>query len=157
MSRFTFFWQSESPFSQWHLSRFELDGHVYVTAEQWMMASKARLFGDEEIERRILGTPSPREQKAFGRKVRGFVPATWEAEREAIVYRGNHATSRPEGANRQQPPSTPSCSRRCSQHEGPRWWRRAPWIGSGALAWQQITPTRRIPSSGADSTCWEKS
>ncbi|MGE0324928.1 MAG: NADAR family protein [Polyangiaceae bacterium] len=91
MSRFTFFWQSESPFSQWHLSRFELDGHVYVTAEQWMMASKARLFGDEEIARRILGTQSPREQKAFGRKVRGFVPATWEAEREAIVYRGNHA------------------------------------------------------------------
>ncbi len=91
MSRFTFFWQAESPFSQWHLSRFELDGNVYVTAEQWMMASKARLFEDTEIEQRILGTQSPREQKALGRKVRGFNRERWEAERESIVYRGNHA------------------------------------------------------------------
>ena len=43
--RFTFFWND--PFSQWHPSPFEIDGVRYVTAEQYMMAEKARLFGDQ--------------------------------------------------------------------------------------------------------------
>jgi hypothetical protein len=33
----------DAVFSQWWSCRFELDGTEYVTAEQWMMAAKARL------------------------------------------------------------------------------------------------------------------
>ena len=89
MERFTFFWSG--PFSQWHRSPFTLDGQIYVTAEQHMMAEKARLFGDEEILHRILATREPREQKALGRRVRGFDIERWEMSARDIVYRGNRA------------------------------------------------------------------
>ena len=87
--RFTFFWSG--PFSQWHRSPFTLDGQVYVTAEQYMMAEKARMFGDNESLERILATGDPREQKALGRRVRSFDSALWDAAARDIVYRGNRA------------------------------------------------------------------
>lgn len=89
--RFTFFWRAESPFSQWHPSVFVVDGVRYVTAEQYMMAGKARLFGDDEVLAQVLATPSPREQKALGQKVRNFNDSVWNRERERIVYNGNRA------------------------------------------------------------------
>ena len=90
--RFTFFWQSRSPFSQWHKGpAFVVDGRKYVTAEQYMMVGKALLFGDDAIASRILATSSPREQKALGRKVKGFNDRLWRRHREAIVLEGNRA------------------------------------------------------------------
>ena len=95
---FTFFWREESPFSQWHRSEFVVDGVRYVCAEQYMMAGKARLFGDAEVLASILKSPSPKTHKALGRKVRDFDATVWERERERIVYEGNRAkfTQRPE-------------------------------------------------------------
>ncbi len=87
--RFTFFWSG--PFSQWHHSPFTLDGVLYSTAEQYMMAEKARLFGDEEVCQQILATSNPSEQKALGRKVRDFDQKRWDAAACEIVYRGNRA------------------------------------------------------------------
>ena len=87
--RFTFFWSG--PFSQWHHSPFQLDGTLYVTAEQYMMAGKARLFRDDENLARILATDDPREQKALGRRVRGFEEARWNAVAREIVLVGNRA------------------------------------------------------------------
>jgi hypothetical protein len=89
--RFTFFWQSESPFSQWHPARFVVDGKRFVCAEQYMMYGKAVLFGDLETAERILATTSPKTHKALGRNVRGFDEQVWRRERERIVYEGNHA------------------------------------------------------------------
>ena len=89
--RFTFFWQSESPFSQWHPSEFVVKGKRFVCAEQYMMYGKAVLFGDMEVARRILASKSPKTQKALGRKVQGFNERLWQRERERIVYEGNHA------------------------------------------------------------------
>jgi ribA/ribD-fused uncharacterized protein len=87
--RFTFFWHG--PFSQWHRSPFERNGVAYVTAEQYMMAGKARLFEDPEALAAILATESPREQKALGRRVRNFDGAVWDAHARDIVYDGNEA------------------------------------------------------------------
>jgi predicted NAD-dependent protein-ADP-ribosyltransferase YbiA (DUF1768 family) len=46
-----FFWREyghEYGFlSQWYESDWEHDGTSYISAEMWMMVSKARLFGDE--------------------------------------------------------------------------------------------------------------
>jgi len=39
---FTFFWQADSPFSQWYSCRFVVDGTEYNCAEQFMMHQKAR-------------------------------------------------------------------------------------------------------------------
>src|SRR5690242_14779150 len=81
-SQFVFFWGG--PFSQWPKAAMTIDGVEYVTCEQFMMAEKARLFGDREAEAAILAARNPRMQKSLGRRVRGFEEATWSAAREEI-------------------------------------------------------------------------
>jgi ribA/ribD-fused uncharacterized protein len=78
-------------FSQWHGTRFTLDGASYETAEQWMMASKARLFGDEAKASEIMTTPDPALQKRLGQLVRDFDSAVWDEQKVEIVHRGNVA------------------------------------------------------------------
>ncbi|MGC9536639.1 NADAR family protein [Streptomyces sp. UG1] len=75
--------------SQWWPSPFEVSGVSYATAEHWMMAEKARLFGDGEAERRVLCAAHPSQAKKAGRLVRGFDDATWERERFRIVVEGS--------------------------------------------------------------------
>ncbi|HEY4200891.1 MAG TPA: NADAR family protein [Devosiaceae bacterium] len=77
--------------SQWFEAAFTVDGVRYPTAEHYMMAGKARLFGDEEIARRIVDTAEPGAVKALGRKIRGFDEETWRQRRSAIVEAGNLA------------------------------------------------------------------
>jgi ribA/ribD-fused uncharacterized protein len=68
-----------------------VDGVVYPTAEHWMMAGKARLFGDEEALTAVLATADPRAAKAAGRRVRGFDESRWYAAGYRIVVAGNLA------------------------------------------------------------------
>ncbi|TVZ79408.1 hypothetical protein FB157_13232 [Streptomyces sp. BK340] len=75
--------------SQWWPSPFVVDGVEYATAEHWMMAGKARLFGDAEAERRVLAAGHPAEAKKAGRLVRDFDDAMWERERFRIVVEGS--------------------------------------------------------------------
>lgn len=75
--------------SQWWPSPFVVDGVEYATAEHWMMAGKARLFGDAEAERRVLAADHPAEAKKAGRLVRDFDDAMWERERFRIVVEGS--------------------------------------------------------------------
>ncbi|MED7823284.1 NADAR family protein [Streptomyces chiangmaiensis] len=75
--------------SQWWPSPFTVDGVEYTTAEHWMMASKARLFGDAEAERDALQAPNPALAKKVGRLVRGFDHAIWTRERFGIVVEGS--------------------------------------------------------------------
>jgi ribA/ribD-fused uncharacterized protein len=77
--------------SQWWPAPFTVDGDTYPTAEHFMMAEKARLFGDEETRARILQASHPKAAKALGRKVRGFSEESWCAGRFEIVVRGNLA------------------------------------------------------------------
>jgi len=79
------------PFSQWYPSVFEVDGVTYNCAEQYMMAKKAELFGDDVALAKIMESPDPREQKRLGRTVKGFVDWTWNAVARDVVFRGNVA------------------------------------------------------------------
>lgn len=97
---FLYFWGHTPPengevnhacLSQWYPSPFTIDGVVYPTAEHWMMASKARLFGDFATLAEIRATISPQDAKAAGRKVRDFDEARWEAHRFRFVVDGNWA------------------------------------------------------------------
>jgi ribA/ribD-fused uncharacterized protein len=89
-------------FSQWHSTPFQIDGRTIVTAEQWMMFSKARLFGDDSAASAILATDSPDEQKRFGQTVHGFQQETWDRWKVSFVYQGNLAKfSQNAGAARQ--------------------------------------------------------
>ncbi|MER7520199.1 NADAR family protein [Streptomyces sp. NPDC126499] len=80
---------SASCLSQWWPSPFAVDGVRYATAEHWMMAEKARLFGDAEAEAAALQAPTPAQAKNAGRLVRGFDEAVWEEHRFGIVVRGS--------------------------------------------------------------------
>ena len=58
------FWPPPSAFSQWTLSPFAVDLVEYNCAEQFMMASKARLFGDDTALSAILATKDPESKNA---------------------------------------------------------------------------------------------
>ena len=77
--------------SQWWPAPFEVDGSVYPTAEHYMMAAKARRFGDGATAARILEAPSPNAAKALGRGVAGFEEGPWAAARFDIVVAANLA------------------------------------------------------------------
>jgi len=78
-------------FSQWYDCYFEVGGAQYHTTEQYMMASKARLFGDNEVFNEIMEANNPNDYKKLGRKVRGFIPESWDAKKYDIVVEGNKA------------------------------------------------------------------
>ena len=80
---------SASCLSQWWPSPFEVEGVRYATAEHWMMAEKARLFGDAEAERAALTATSPAAAKKAGRLVRDFDETTWQEKRFEIVVAGS--------------------------------------------------------------------
>jgi len=86
---FVLFWHGWP--SQWHPSPFELGGIRYSCCEQYMMAEKARLFGDQETLSKILAALTPKEQKAHGRRVKPFDEARWNSVCREIVYQGNLA------------------------------------------------------------------
>lgn len=71
--------------SQWWPASFEVDGHVFRSAEHYMMWRKALLFGDEVAATRILTAAHPAQAKAMGREVRGFDEDVWTRERFDIV------------------------------------------------------------------------
>ena len=75
--------------SQWWQCSFSENGTEYTSAEQYMMAGKACLFGDSEIFKQILEIRDPKYIKALGRKVKNFDTEVWEASRLSIVKQGN--------------------------------------------------------------------
>ena len=98
--RFLYFWghTPRSPdqvdascFSQWFDDAFRVDGVVYATAEHFMMAEKARFFGDEIRRQQILASSTPGQAKALGRMVSGFEQQPWDQACWHIVVQGNLA------------------------------------------------------------------
>ena len=97
---YLFFWGHHPPaggglgkgcLSQWWPAPFTVDGIRYPTAEHFMMAGKALLFGDAEAAAQIARACHPGEAKALGRKVPGFDEQRWAAQCFGIVVAGNVA------------------------------------------------------------------
>ncbi|HEY6722612.1 MAG TPA: NADAR family protein [Polyangiaceae bacterium] len=90
---YLFFWghtakpgsEGKECLSQWYPAPFTEDGVLYPTAEHYMMAGKARLFGDAAALSAILDAATPAEAKKLGRQVRGFIEATWKQHCSRIV------------------------------------------------------------------------
>jgi len=91
MNNFFFFYRTKDIFSQWYPCNFIIDHNFFNCAEQWMMYSKALLFKDVEIAKKILETKEPRIQKELGRKVKFFDLSIWNEKAQKIVYQGNFA------------------------------------------------------------------
>lgn len=97
-NKYLFFWGhqpskdgliTKTCFSQWWLSSFTEEGIEYKTAEHWMMAKKAELFGDSEILDKIINAKSPAEAKKLGREVKNYNDNEWLKNRFQIVKEGN--------------------------------------------------------------------
>ncbi len=97
-TKYLFFWghtpkqkgvADKSCFSQWFPAAFTVADDTYVTAEHWMMAEKARLFGSDDVRQRIIAARHPDEAKKLGRQVTGFDPAVWDAQKFDLVVAGN--------------------------------------------------------------------
>lgn len=84
---YVFFW--DGVFSQWYKYDIEIDGVVYNCAEQYMMAMKAKTFGDTASLTKIMKAKSPKEQKALGRQVANFDAAMWDCVAKNYVYKAN--------------------------------------------------------------------
>lgn len=98
-SDFVFFWGhtnrgeglTKACLSQWFPCFFVVDGQYYNCTEQYMMAEKARIFGNEEIRQQILAEYSQLAMKKLGRKVRNYDDVTWKEKRFDVVVKGNIA------------------------------------------------------------------
>jgi ribA/ribD-fused uncharacterized protein len=77
--------------SQWWPSNFKIGSVIYPTAEHYLMAEKARLFGDEDALAKILLASHPAEAKNLGRIVKLYSEDIWTSQRFAIAVRGNLA------------------------------------------------------------------
>ncbi|MGI4865725.1 MAG: NADAR family protein [Janthinobacterium lividum] len=98
-TKYLFFWGhtpkqpntiDKSCFSQWFPAAFKVTGETYATAEHWMMAEKARLFGNDEIRQRIIAARHPDEAKKLGRQVLSFDPQVWDEQKYELVKTGNY-------------------------------------------------------------------
>lgn len=90
LTKYTFFWQNASPFSQWHRAYFREGQLTYTCAEQYMMYHKALLFGDQAIALKIMQAGyNPKEHKRLGRLVKNFDNTVWNENARSIVYNGS--------------------------------------------------------------------
>ena len=83
---YVFFWSGI--YSNWYLSSFTYADITFNCGEQFMMFQKALLFRDANSMRKIMTTEEPKEQKALGRKVKGFDPAIWNLHCREIMVKG---------------------------------------------------------------------
>lgn len=81
---------TKSCLSQWWKADFKVGHLTYTSMEQYMMACKARLFKDYDIEEKIMSTDDPRKIKSFGRMVKNFDSDMWDKNKNKIVVRGNY-------------------------------------------------------------------
>ena len=136
---YLFFWghtaKAGSPgkecLSQWYPASFAEAGVLYRTAEHYMMAGKARLFGDSTMLEAILAAATPAEAKKLGRKVQGFVEPVWKQHCSSIVVASPPedemtATSPPPVAASPEKPLAPKATKPPSRPKKKRIRRRRP-------------------------------
>lgn len=82
---------TKSCFSQWYPANFVIASISYESAEHYMMAEKAKLFGDLDVHQKIINAATPDEAKSLGRQVKGFREDLWCEKRFDIVVQGNMA------------------------------------------------------------------
>lgn len=94
---FVFFWghtdrstlTGRECLSQWYARPFIVDGLCYGCMEQYLMAEKARAFGDSEVEAQIMLESNPMLIKKLGRRVANYDDAVWSAVRQQVAVKGN--------------------------------------------------------------------
>lgn len=72
-------------FSNFYKANITINGHTFFCNEQYIMYSKAMLFGDSITANLILACKSQPGIKSLGRQVKNFKEDVWVANREQIA------------------------------------------------------------------------
>ena len=67
-----------NPLSNFFPAKFTLDGHNFISSEQYIQASKADFFGDRDVYNQIMGCKHSVDCKDFSRKIKGVDNAKWD-------------------------------------------------------------------------------
>ena len=82
----TAFFSRHSPLSNHFLSPFTVNGENFNCLEQYMMVQKARLFGDQNVVRKVMTEILPPRQKQAGRSIHGFDQGIWTEAFEEKIF-----------------------------------------------------------------------
>lgn len=80
--------ESNGYLSNWYLSKFEVNGRMFSSMEQYMMYEKAQTFGDQEIAEKIMETDEAGKIKRLGRAVKNYQETIWNGVRQIRIYEG---------------------------------------------------------------------
>jgi ribA/ribD-fused uncharacterized protein len=72
-------------FSNMHEAPVQIDGVTFPTVEHYFQWSKAKMFGDADIQGKIMKTASPKSAKAYGKKVKNFDGEAWNEKRDSVM------------------------------------------------------------------------
>ena len=78
----------KSCLSDWYNSRFESDGIVFFTIQQWLMYKKAILFKDYYRAYQILDKKLPYITRGLGKKVENFDEEVWLKKKYELLFDG---------------------------------------------------------------------
>lgn len=84
--KYTFFWKTESPFSNFYKCKFIVENIEFISSEQYFMYKKAMAFMDADTAEEILKSKMPWEAKKLGRQVKNFKKEEWDSMCERIMY-----------------------------------------------------------------------
>lgn len=76
---------AQKEFSNMHEASIQVDGITFPTVEHYFQWSKAKMFGDVDIQNKILKTASPKSVKSYGKKVKGFQDDAWNEKKDSIM------------------------------------------------------------------------
>ena len=82
------FFTKNSPLSNHFPSTFKHKGETYNCSEQFIMASKAKLFDDQEAVIQIMREKDPVKQKQLGKNVKNFNQTQWKATAQELIIPG---------------------------------------------------------------------
>lgn len=80
------FYTGWSPFSNFYVGSFTVDGIRYHSAEQYYQAKKAYFFNDQSTYYKILRCQSPRKSRELGGAVKNYSDEVWNPQRYATMY-----------------------------------------------------------------------
>jgi len=84
--KYTFFYNSISPFSNFHRAPFFHTNTMFLTSEHCFMWYKALSFWDTATAEAILKAKTPAEAKAFGRTIASYSDTAWDKIADDIMY-----------------------------------------------------------------------